>query len=204
MERDSRCRPANRALEQGPWLLGYGRPADRSRQGQHGYCAVSSRHLCVGAVRAVASSGRPLSRFDDPPASSIGTPNYPLGTDELGRDMLARLVYGGRLSLVIGILPVVLAFIGTSLGLIAGCTVAKVNTAIMRSVDIPSTRFLGAAGDRDIRRYRWSAKHHQLHRFADRGVRAANHPRCGKCHRTSAQHLDFVEAARASGAAPSL
>ena len=29
----------------------------------------------------------------------IGTPNYPLGTDELGRDMLARLVYGGRLSL---------------------------------------------------------------------------------------------------------
>ena len=32
----------------------------------------------------------------------IGTPNYPLGTDELGRDMLARLVYGGRLSLVIG------------------------------------------------------------------------------------------------------
>src|ERR1700755_428099 len=33
----------------------------------------------------------------------IGTPNYPLGTDELGRDMLARLVYGGRLSLIIGI-----------------------------------------------------------------------------------------------------
>ena len=33
----------------------------------------------------------------------IGTPNYPLGTDELGRDMLARLIYGGRLSLIIGI-----------------------------------------------------------------------------------------------------
>jgi peptide/nickel transport system permease protein len=41
----------------------------------------------------------------------IGTPNYPLGTDELGRDMLARLVYGGRPSLVIGIPPVILAFI---------------------------------------------------------------------------------------------
>src|ERR1700736_6099304 len=41
----------------------------------------------------------------------IGTPNYPLGTDELGRDMLARLVYGGRLSLLIGILPVILAFV---------------------------------------------------------------------------------------------
>src|SRR6202011_752320 len=49
----------------------------------------------------------------------IGTPNYPLGTDELGRDMLARLIYGGRLSLVIGILPVVFAFVvGTSLGLV--------------------------------------------------------------------------------------
>ena len=51
----------------------------------------------------------------------IGTPNYPLGTDELGRDMLARLIYGGRLSPVIGILPVILAFvIGTLLGLIPG------------------------------------------------------------------------------------
>ena len=33
----------------------------------------------------------------------IGTVGYPLGTDELGRDMLARLIYGGRLSLVIGL-----------------------------------------------------------------------------------------------------
>jgi len=53
----------------------------------------------------------------------IGAPNFPLGTDELGRDMLARLIYGGRLSLIIGILPVILAFvIGTSLGLVAGVT----------------------------------------------------------------------------------
>ena len=67
----------------------------------------------------------------------IGTPNYPLGTDELGRDMLARLVYGGRLSLVIGILPVILAFvIGTSLGLVAGYVGGKLNTAIMRTVDV--------------------------------------------------------------------
>src|SRR5436305_14932102 len=65
----------------------------------------------------------------------IGTPNYPLGTDELGRDMLARLIYGGRLSLVIGILPVILAFFfGTSLGLIAGYVGGKVNTAIMRTI----------------------------------------------------------------------
>src|SRR3954452_7354595 len=67
----------------------------------------------------------------------IGTPNYPLGTDDLGRDMLARLVYGGRLSLVIGILPVILSFvIGTTLGLIAGYIGGRINTAIMRTVDV--------------------------------------------------------------------
>src|SRR6476469_3992433 len=50
----------------------------------------------------------------------IGPPNFPLAPDELGGDMLARLIYGGRLSLLIGILPVTLAFvIGTSLGLVA-------------------------------------------------------------------------------------
>src|SRR4026209_176845 len=55
----------------------------------------------------------------------IGTPNYPLG-----RDMLARLIYGGRLSLIIGILPVILAFmIGTSRGLIAGYVGGRLNTA---------------------------------------------------------------------------
>ena len=40
----------------------------------------------------------------------IATPGFPLGTDELGRDMLARLVYGGRLSLIVGSSPVVIAF----------------------------------------------------------------------------------------------
>src|SRR5205807_803115 len=41
----------------------------------------------------------------------IGTAGYPLGTDELGRDMLTRLIYGGRLSLFIGLFPVALAFV---------------------------------------------------------------------------------------------
>src|SRR5205807_162765 len=67
----------------------------------------------------------------------IGTPNYPLGTDELGRDMLARLIYGGRLSLIIGILPVIFAFcVGSSLGLVAGYIGGKINTAIMRTIDV--------------------------------------------------------------------
>src|SRR5260221_4778929 len=38
----------------------------------------------------------------------VGFPGYPLGADELGRDMLTRLIYGGRLSLFIGVMPVLL------------------------------------------------------------------------------------------------
>jgi peptide/nickel transport system permease protein len=40
----------------------------------------------------------------------IGDPTYRLGSDELGRDMLTRLIYGGRLSLFLGVTPVFLAF----------------------------------------------------------------------------------------------
>ena len=67
----------------------------------------------------------------------IGTPGYPLGGDEMGRDMLARLIYGGRLSLFTGITPVVLALcIGGFLGLVAGFLGGRVNMAIMRVMDV--------------------------------------------------------------------
>ncbi|MGO4852931.1 ABC transporter permease [Phaeovulum sp. W22_SRMD_FR3] len=67
----------------------------------------------------------------------IGTEGHWLGTDEQGRDMFARLIYGGRLTLFIGLMPVVLAFfIGSVLGIIAGYTGGLVNTIIMRTVDV--------------------------------------------------------------------
>lgn len=67
----------------------------------------------------------------------IGTEGHILGTDEQGRDMLARLVYGGRLTLFIGLTPVVLAFfIGGALGIVAGYTGGWINTVIMRTVDV--------------------------------------------------------------------
>ena len=60
-----------------------------------------------------------------------------LGADELGRDMLTRLIYGGRLSLLMGISPVVAAlFIGGLLGLTAGFVGGKVNMSIMRVMDV--------------------------------------------------------------------
>ena len=67
----------------------------------------------------------------------IGTDGFPLGADELGRDMLSRLLYGSRLSLVMGISPVALALvIGGFLGLVAGFLGGKVNMAIMRTIDV--------------------------------------------------------------------
>jgi peptide/nickel transport system permease protein len=67
----------------------------------------------------------------------IGSPGYLLGTDELGRDMLTRLMYGGRLSLLMGIVPVFSAFcVGTTLGLFAGYLGGRTNMVIMRILDI--------------------------------------------------------------------
>ncbi len=66
-----------------------------------------------------------------------GTDGYPLGTDELGRDMLSRLMYGARLSLFMGVTPVVLALlIGSSIGITAGYVGGWLNTILMRTIDI--------------------------------------------------------------------
>ena len=67
----------------------------------------------------------------------IGFRGYLLGTDEQGRDMLSRLLYGGRVSLSMGILPVMLATaIGGLFGVAAGYYGGKVNTVIMRTMDV--------------------------------------------------------------------
>jgi peptide/nickel transport system permease protein len=66
-----------------------------------------------------------------------GTPGHLLGTDELGRDLLTRLIYGGRLSLLMGFIPVLIAtLIGGTLGILAGYAGGLVNTGIMRTMDV--------------------------------------------------------------------
>jgi len=67
----------------------------------------------------------------------IGTPGFVLGTDELGRDLMSRLMIGARLSLFMGLAPVLCAFVfGSLIGLVAGYAGGPVNTVIMRTIDV--------------------------------------------------------------------
>jgi len=102
--------------------------------------AVGAVLLCVILLAIFA----PWAATHDPLQGSvmrrlkpIGTPGFFLGTDETGRDIWSRLVYGGRLSLICGVTPVALAtLIGGTLGLVAGIGGRVVNMAIMRVVDV--------------------------------------------------------------------
>lgn len=102
--------------------------------------------ICAGTLILIvaASLAAPWLGLADPYKTSmirrllpIGSPNYLLGTDELGRDMLARLIYGGRLSLFMGVTPVVCALlIGGLLGITAGFVGGRTNMLIMRVMDV--------------------------------------------------------------------
>ena len=72
-----------------------------------------------------------------PPAMSGGTPEHWLGTDRLGQDVLSRIIYGSRVSLITAVAAVAgSALIGTALGLVAGYFGGWVATVVMRLVDI--------------------------------------------------------------------
>ena len=128
----------------------------------------------------------------------IGTPGYLLGTDELGRDMLSRLIYGGRLTLYIGLVPVGLAFvIGTTLGITAGYVGGVVNQVIMRTIDVfyafPSV-LLAIAISGALGAGIFNSLVSLTIVFIPPIVRVA------ESVTTGVRNLDFVDAARASGA----
>ena len=62
---------------------------------------------------------------------------YMLGTDNLGRDMLSRIIYGGQISILIGLIgTVVSVFLGTAIGALSGYVGGRLDNFLMRFVDI--------------------------------------------------------------------
>jgi peptide/nickel transport system permease protein len=103
--------------------------------------------LCFGAVVlliVLTAIFAPLLAPFDPYKESVvlrlkpfGYRGHLLGTDELGRDLLSRLIYGGRSSLLMGLVPVCIATVlGGTLGVIGGFAGRRVNAAIMRTMDV--------------------------------------------------------------------
>jgi peptide/nickel transport system permease protein len=73
-----------------------------------------------------------LRRFTPPVWVSGGNPAYVLGTDQVGRDILSRIIYGARISLVVGVSAVVVSLVvGVTLGLLSGFLRGRVDAVVM-------------------------------------------------------------------------
>jgi peptide/nickel transport system permease protein len=116
----------------------------RTVGGRLRYDYVTLFFILVIALIALAAIFAPVVAPFDPNKSSmlyrlkpVGYKGFLLGTDELGRDMLSRLIYGGRMSLLMGLAPVALATsLGGFLGVVAGFAGGWVNMLIMRTMDV--------------------------------------------------------------------
>jgi peptide/nickel transport system permease protein len=98
---------------------------------------VISAVAAPGITRYDPTFGEPAQRLRPPAWQVGGTAAQLLGTDQLGRDVFTRLVYGSRISLVVGLGTVLIAaLLGSSLGLVAGYYEGRLGTGIMRLADV--------------------------------------------------------------------
>ena len=160
--------------------------------------------LVVLAIVIVAIAAPLIAPFDPYQQSIVGRlkpfgwRGHPWGTDELGRDMMSRLIYGGRISLVMGLAPVLIAtVVGGTLGVIGGFAGRMANTAIMRTMDVfyafPSillaVAISGAMGGGMINGI-----------ISLSLVFTPEMCRVAETATAQVRNLDYIEAARASGA----
>jgi peptide/nickel transport system permease protein len=88
----------------------------------------------VGSEEAALRQNLRLGIPNQPPGK---LPGYPLGTDALGRDILARTLVGGRISILVALVSVgIAAVIGTTIGVVSGYLGGRLDLVLMRFVDI--------------------------------------------------------------------
>ncbi len=112
-----------------------------------GLAAAAIMLLIVGSAVAAPwlAPFNPLSvnirhRLAPPAWLEGGTPQHVLGTDQIGRDLLSRMIYGGRVSLIVGVAAVLVsASIGVLLGLSAGYFGGRADWIVMTLVNITLT-----------------------------------------------------------------
>ncbi|ORE98863.1 dipeptide/oligopeptide/nickel ABC transporter permease/ATP-binding protein [Aurantimonas sp. 22II-16-19i] len=105
---------------------------------------LAAAGLGILAVIVLAALAAPILPLADPnatdPANRLAplfSENHPFGTDALGRDMLARLVWGTRVSLVVGFsASLIAAFFGSAIGLVAGYAGGRTDQMLMRLIDL--------------------------------------------------------------------
>ncbi len=136
-------------------------------------------------------------------------PRYLLGTDEIGRDILSRLIYSARVSMIIGFVPVSLIFlIGVSVGMVAGYAGGWTDQFLMRITDVvyafPDLLFLliimATIGNTPIGRFGGRLP---LMFVAIAIVNWVGMARLMRGQVLSLKEKEFVEAARCVGATPS-
>ena len=99
-------------------------------------CAVI---IIVFALAAILAPVLTPYSYEEITGARLAKPSaqHLLGTDELGRDVFTRLLYGARISLMVGLVPTVLSMAaGALLGILAGYLGGRVDTVIMRLADI--------------------------------------------------------------------
>ena len=117
-------------------------PAEGTRpRVRHGLAVVAMLVLLAAALLAVCAPWLPLLDPDtvDTPSRLRPplTPGHVLGTDEFGRDLLARLVWGARVSLLAGVTTAAASMlIGVALGILGGFYTGWIETVVMRLTDI--------------------------------------------------------------------
>ncbi|MFP3388366.1 ABC transporter permease [Brevibacillus sp. SIMBA_040] len=101
------------------------------------FCSILLALLCLTAVLApVLAPHDPTEMFQDHRMEGSSA-DYLLGTDQFGRDLLSRIIYGARVSLVVGISAVLVSVaFGTLFGLIAGYFGRWIDGFIMRVMDV--------------------------------------------------------------------